>query len=371
MPVNHLSLELGLNNRNSLVHLPDELPLLRGEGLIRGRLGDKVLARVRLVGLLGKGDQGQHADSVALLEGLHVGVPQRHPDVVRNAHVRASRGTHPNDVVVSPLNIHRVVLAQGIQDDLCAWASVPNVPNDVQLGHGQALAQVGHGADKVFGLTHADNGADNRGDVLCPVVVVGRGRGVRRKLLQELLNGVGEGRRHGLANVGAGVLPAEHTAQHDNLAEQPPQQGLPVVGLLQQKRELLLWVVDQCTELLQFLLTHVLECFFGLVADHPRAVSQDMDECFVLPVHVGEEVLSAFWKVQDGVEVHNLRASRSQAGKRLRQQVCLIVFQLQDGGAVRGHRGERRKRRLLHTQVLLPHCGGKGGGGGKNVFSKK
>ena len=73
--------------------------------------------------------------------------------------------------MIAPLYVPRVILAQGIHDDMCTWAAIVDVAKYVQLVDGQTLDDVADGADKVVGTTCRYDGVDNHTDVGRLIVV--------------------------------------------------------------------------------------------------------------------------------------------------------------------------------------------------------
>ena len=88
---------------------------------------------------------------------------------------------------------------------------------------------------------------------------------------------------------------------------------IPVVDVLflcLYQLKLLLGVVDEGAQLFLLALTDGgSEYFAHLALDVSRGILQHVDEGFVLAVQVGQEVLSAFGQVEDGLQVDNLAGS--------------------------------------------------------------
>ena len=55
--------------------------------------------------------------------------------------------------MVSPLNVPRIIVAQGINDDVCTRSTVVYVSEDVQLVDCESLNDVRDGYDEIVGST--------------------------------------------------------------------------------------------------------------------------------------------------------------------------------------------------------------------------
>ena len=96
---------------------------------------------------------------------------------------------------------------------------------------------------------------------------------------------------------------------------------IPVVhirlGLFHQF-EFLLRIVDQCAQFPFVAFADLIsEEFTDLSFDVSRGILQDMLKRGESPVEVGQEMLCSLGKVQDGLQVNDLRACRGDSRKRL------------------------------------------------------
>ena len=286
-------LEFQLDDGDGLVHLCDEsLCLLVVLGAGKVHPGCKHRAGVVAVGIHGKGGQGQKVDAVAVFEGGEVAVAHGQADDVGDAGIVARGGAHPQQVVVAPLDIEVVVVAEGVHDDVGARTAVVDVAHDVQRVDGEALDEVAQGHDEVIRPPGADDGGDDDVDVGLLV-------GVDARLVEQLLDDVGEVAGQGFAHLRTGVFGRNVLADLDQLV-----QGdlIPVVQfrlLHLDQLEFLLGIVDERAQLLLLAFAQgVAEDFVHLALDGARAVLQHMLEGFVLAVYICQEVVRAFGQVQ-------------------------------------------------------------------------
>ena len=238
-----LGLLLELKHADGLVHAGGQAHRLLVYLLTFQQLGHELLARVVAVGLHSERGQRHEIDAVALLERGEVGVAQRQSQHVADAGLVARTGSHPEDVVVAPLYVPRVVLAQRVHDDVGARSAVEDVAQDVELVDGQPLYDVAECYDEVVGASCGDDGIDNDVDVGGLVVVLGA-------LVEQLLDDVGEVLRQRLAHLRAGIFAGDVATHLDQLVD---GDVVPVVDVLVgslDELQLLLRVVDERAELL-------------------------------------------------------------------------------------------------------------------------
>ena len=191
----NLGLQLELNHGDGLVHLGNQAEgLLIVLNLVDGHLGGKHLAGVIGVGLHGEGSQRQEVDAVAILQRGQVGIAHGHADDVGHAGIISGGRTHPEQVVVTPLDIKVMIVAEGIHDDVCTRSAVIDVAHDMERIDGEPLDEVAHGDDEVVGPSGGDDGTDNHVDVGMLV-------GVDARLMKQLLDDVREALGQRLAHL--------------------------------------------------------------------------------------------------------------------------------------------------------------------------
>ena len=234
-------LGLELQHGNGLVHLGCELLGLIVHGVAWKQLGHKLQARVVAIHIERKGGQWHEVDAI-LLDGGEVGITQAEAQHIADAGIVASRGAHPQHIVVAPLDVPRVVLAQGVHDDMCTRATIVDVAQDVELVDGQALDDVADGADEIVSTTCRYDGVDNHTDVGCLIVVA-------QTLVQQLFDDIGKIAGQRLTHLRAGVLAADIATHFYQLVD---SDAIPVVEILLlglDELQLLLRIVDEGAEL--------------------------------------------------------------------------------------------------------------------------
>ena len=65
--------------------------------------------------------QAAKIDAIALLQGRQIAVARRNTDDIANARSASCRCSHPQDVMIAPLDIHGMMVHKRIQDQVWAW----------------------------------------------------------------------------------------------------------------------------------------------------------------------------------------------------------------------------------------------------------
>ena len=195
LPVLHLPFRLSLVDAcfllelyhgNGLVHLCRKPHCLLVELMRTVRyLRHEFSARIILIGFHGKGCQWHQIDAIALLQRSEVGIAEREPDDIADTGVVTCTGPHPQDVVITPLDIPVMIVFHEVHDEMGSGATVIDVAENVQLVNGQSLNDITNGNNKVVSSARRDDGVDDDIHIGTLVGIVGA-------LMQKLLNDVAE-----------------------------------------------------------------------------------------------------------------------------------------------------------------------------------
>ena len=128
-----------------------------------------------------------------------VAIAQGDAQHVGNAAIVTGSGTHPQDVVVAPLDIKVVVVAQDVHDFIRAGTAVIDVAQEVQHINGQLLNQVTHGDNEFIYTMGRNDGLDNHIDISLLVWVT-------TMLVQKLLDDIREILGQCLVNLGTAIF---------------------------------------------------------------------------------------------------------------------------------------------------------------------
>ena len=74
--------------------------------------------------------------------------------------------------MIAPLDVPRVILTQGVEDDMGTRATIEDITQDMQLVDGQTLDDITDGNDEIVGSPRRDDGIDDDGYIGSLVLVV-------------------------------------------------------------------------------------------------------------------------------------------------------------------------------------------------------
>ncbi len=196
-PVFHLVLRVPLDD------LPFDLEQDDRDCLPGGLVGVAVF----FVDFLREQRERPQAHGVALFQHVHVPVADAVPDHRGHAGIAARRGAHPQDVVVAPFDVERMVAHQKLHNRVRPGAAVENIPHDVQMVDRQPLDEGGERFDEVVSAAEPDERVDDFFVVDHLVVVLVR-LGVK-----QFVQNIAVGFWHRLAHFGARVFGRKHLGE--------------------------------------------------------------------------------------------------------------------------------------------------------------
>ena len=300
-------------------------------------------ARVVGIGFHGKGGQGHHVDTISFLKRLRVGIAQAEAQDAGDATEVARRRSHPQDVVVAPLDVDVVEVAERVHDKVCARTAVVDIAEDVQAVDGQALDEIAEGYDEMVSAARTNDGADDDVEVGLLVVVVGT-------FVQQLFYNIGILLGQTLTHLRAGVFRRHTAADGDELVERRLVVVVKGALVLLDEFQFLLGIINERTQILLLLLAQgIAEEVVDLALDVTRSVAQHVLEGFVLAVQVGQEVLGGFGQMKDSLEVDNLGGD-ARHGREVARQQSQVSQVVLDGLFVGGrcaHSDDRITRKYM------------------------
>ena len=296
----HLAFDLELDDRDGLMHAGFELVVDRVEFVHVQNVRPELLAVVVAVCRLGKGGEPPHVDPVAQLQHVHVVVADVHADQVGYACPVARRGSHPDHVVVAPLEIHVVEIHEIVHNVIRVRSTVKDIAYDVEVVHRQHADRVRHAGDEGLSEPLVYDVIDDLAVVVCSVLlVVG---------VEQLVHCVGEMFGESLTHPGPGVFGRYGFADGDEPVDHGHAPFVKVFFALAAAPDLCFGVVDQGREVVSvFLAQDPAVVLVDLVFDRSGGAPDHVDEGFVLAVQVAQEVFGAFRQRQDRLQVDVLR----------------------------------------------------------------
>ena len=220
-----------------------------------------------------------------------------------------------------------MVLHKAVHDLGRTAAAVEDVAHQVQVVDGKALDERGERADKGLGRVGLENRVDDALVVAHAVVVL---VGVR---VQELVDDIGVVVRDGLAHLGARVAARESARHGDEPVEHGAIPGGGVEHLLVGELDLLVRVVDEGAELALLVFVEFgCKDLVHVLANHARAVVEDMHERLVLTMQVAHKMLSSLGEIEDRLQIDDLGEDGLLVGELPGEQLeVLEVLNVQVG----------------------------------------
>ncbi len=157
-PLDQLALQLELDHGDGFLHLRHQADFLPGKGAVFRHFRNERFTGVLPVRFDSERRQRQQADAVAVFQRLHVAVTQASPDDIGDAGVAAGGRSHPQNVMISPLDVDLPMFHQRIQNLVRSRSPVINVTDHVQPGNRQTLDQFRHVDNKRPGAAGRHDG---------------------------------------------------------------------------------------------------------------------------------------------------------------------------------------------------------------------
>ena len=311
-----LTFQLEEDDGDGLVHPCGEQLILLADAhcVIAGELDLEAGGVAVFIDLVGKDGEGTQRDTVAGLDDLQIVVMERVGKHRGYQCAAAAGSTHPENVMVAPLDVHAVVIHQRVHHDIGAGTAVENIAHQMQVIHGKTLDHAADGDDDVGRLTDVDDGFDDGFKIVLLVIPIAG--------MDQLVDHVSVFLGQGFAHLGTGIFGAEMAAQLHQTIE---GDAVPLFGgnaAFLQFLQFFLRVIDQRGQLgtlgagkrsgiqvIQF------------VADNAGTGIEDMKKGLVLTVDIRNKMLGALGEVHDSLKIDDLGAcglhSRILSGKHI------------------------------------------------------
>ena len=299
MTFDDLCFHFPLQNRNGFMHFGNQLEVFVTQCSFC-TLRCKLCARVIGVTIHSKCCQRNQVDTVVFFDGIQVGITGLDTQYVTNERLTSCRCPHPSDVMVPPLDVHRVIMFQNIHDSCRVRTSVVNIPNDMEGINGKALNQVAQGCDEAVCLIQIDDGADD-------FVIIHFFISAHIILMEQFFQYVSKFLGQCFSDFGTGIFGRNNFADGNQTVQ---GDFVPVVHVLFcfcHLFQFLFGIINQRCQ--RFLFAFPQTCTKNgtdLVFDNAGSVAEYMAERFYFPMNIRNEVLCPFRQVQNRLQVHNL-----------------------------------------------------------------
>ena len=126
-----LSFYLKLADGNGFMHPRRQFLIHRVELIPIQNMWTELFTRIVAINLLREGGQRPQVDSISHFQHIEVVIADIHPQHVGNACPVACGRTHPDDIVVAPLEVHFMIVHQEIHDGIRMGATVENIADNM------------------------------------------------------------------------------------------------------------------------------------------------------------------------------------------------------------------------------------------------
>ena len=162
MLLDQLPFHLELNNGDGFVHHGIHLCIIPVVFLIIiPHMNIECLTCMSLIAINGKPHQWDHIDPVRILQNRQVAVTGGNTQHIAHTWYGTGRCSHPQDIVVSPLDVHRMMSHQIIHDQMRVWTSVKNIAYHMQMIYSKSAHQIAEINDQLCGSAGVDDRVDD------------------------------------------------------------------------------------------------------------------------------------------------------------------------------------------------------------------
>ena len=108
----------------------------------------KQFTGIILVTVQRKPCQRDEIDPVSVFQGVEIIVSGADPHHIGNTRPMSGRSPHPEDVVISPLDIQRMIIHETVHNPVSSRSAVIDIPDHMEMVDGQPLDQMAQGRDQ-------------------------------------------------------------------------------------------------------------------------------------------------------------------------------------------------------------------------------
>ena len=257
-------------------------------------------AGIVLIYIHGERGQRDHVDPVSILQYIQIIITDAVTDHSGDTGLLSRRCSHPHHVMISPLDIQRVIFAETLHNEMGTRSSVINIAENMKMVHDQPLDQLCKGNDEVLRPAYLNNGIDNR-------IVIGFFVQHLRFFRDQFFDHIGVIRRKRFTDLGTGVLGRRGLAHLDQPVQSDLVPVLHILFCLLDQLDLLSGIIDQRRQRpLVAVAQRVAEHVVDLLAHSARAVPEHMGKSFVFSMKIRHKMFRPLRQVQNRLEIDDL-----------------------------------------------------------------
>ena len=269
--------------------------------IIGSSLHGKNLARIILICFHDKGRQRQHIDAVSILQNIQISITDTVSDHSCDAGFLPRSSSHPHNIMISPLNIQRVILHQTIHDKMWSRTSVIDISQNMKMIHNQTLDQLCQCNDKILRTTNLNDGIHNG-------IIISLFVQHLRLLRNQFLDHICIIRRKCFPYLGSGILRCRSLTDFNQTIQSNLIPVLHILLIFLDQVHLFSWIVNQCCQrtfviISQRMSKHIID----LLSHCTGTISQYMGKSLILPVKVRHKMLCSLRQIQNRLEINDLR----------------------------------------------------------------
>ena len=235
---------------------------------------------------------------------------------------RSSCGSHPEHIMVAPLDIHLVVFHECFHYDIRSGTTIKDVSNNVESVDDEAFNDITDSDDKVLRFANLDDSGNNI-VVIFPFIVE------RKVSVQQLVDDIGVFRRQRFTNFGTGVFGRYDMADLNKIIQRPLIKCRLILNVWKQFFQFLFRVVDEGSQCSTFLLREFIrEKHVNFLPDGTRGASHNMGEGLILTMDIRHEMFCRLGQVHNGIQVDDFRSHRLLRWILLPEQAEIIQLRL-------------------------------------------
>ena len=320
--LNQLTFQLKLYDHDCFVHLHIKFKIFFVIAVIIFD-GKKTAVCVR-VSIECKCSERNQVDSVTFFQNIQISITGGNTNYICNTAGLTACCSHPHNIMISPLNIHRMILAKCIHDNMRTFSSVIDVADIMEMINYQLLDQIAERNDKI-------RCASNAYDCMNNLIIISFLIMNLFLFSDKFLDYIGKIRRKCSSHFRTCIFGSNPLGQLNQTVKgnlEPVFQVFLVLFLLHDQFQFFFRVINQsCQASLIPRTQGISEFFVNFPLYTAGTVFQHMVELFGFPMNIGEEMFRSFRQAHDCLQINDFRGCIRYCRKLLRQTFQIHKFQ--------------------------------------------